>query len=199
MKMSQKETVLYGGAFHPPTRAHQAIVQACIEYATPRDADVWLLPSANRQDKTIDSSRDYRIALIEALLQDVEKSGVDVRIHTMELDDPRPTQTYETAKRMQEIYPNRRFVWVFGTDSLLTMPTWRGGVWLLHHLPMLIVQRDGSDCALPSAHARYLGIETKGISSTEVRRRLATGEVYDDLVSPHVGELLRRNWPVLTT
>jgi|GEM_PF-3241881 len=40
-----KNTIIYGGAFNPPTRAHQAILQACIDYAEQLsvDAEVWLM------------------------------------------------------------------------------------------------------------------------------------------------------------
>ena len=36
----QKESVVYGGAFNPPTRAHEQILQACVEYADEMHGDV---------------------------------------------------------------------------------------------------------------------------------------------------------------
>jgi nicotinate-nucleotide adenylyltransferase len=191
MKDMLKETIIYGGAFNPPTRAHQAIVQGCIDYAEPRGADVWLLPSANRRDKIIETSRERRVALLEALLQDVMKRTVRVEINTAELDRDATTETYETLQILSEAYPDRMFRWVFGSDSLATMPSWRGGEWLLRNLPMLIAEREGFPCTLTGENAQYLGVKTDGVSSTEVRRRLGSGETYDDLVSPHVRTLLQ--------
>lgn len=189
MKSSVKETIIFGGAFNPPTRAHQAILQACINYAAPRDADVWLLPSASRRDKEIAVPRDYRLELLGALLDDVTIGGVNVSVQTIELDRPCPTQTYTTVKELEAIYPNRRFVWVFGSDSIASMSTWNNGDRLLRHLPMLIVQRDDITYPIP-AQAQPLGVATQGLSSTELRRRLSVGEAYDELVGPAVKTLL---------
>lgn len=192
MQTVRKETVVYGGAFNPPTLAHQAIVGACATYAKTRGADVWLLPSASRRDKAIDTSRECRLELLEALVRDSNEEGVNMHICTVELDHPVPTQTYDTVEELCRSYPNRRFVWVFGTDSLVTMPHWHGGEWLYRHLPMLIVERSGSLCPLLGENATYLGITTGGISSTEVRRRLVAGEAYDELVSPQIAALLAK-------
>lgn len=186
-----QETIIYGGAFNPPTLAHQAIVQACIEYAKPRGADVWLLPSASRRDKEIAAPREYRLELIRALLDDVDVGQVNVAVHTLELDRPELTETYTTVCELQRVYPERRFVWVFGSDSVVSMPTWNHGAWLAQNLPMLIVQRD--DISYPtSTNCRVLGVTTRGFSSTELRRRLAAGELYDDLVGGAVAVLLRQ-------
>ncbi len=191
MEYTPKETIIYGGAFNPPTRAHQKIVQGCIDYAEPRGAEVWLLPSASRRDKTIVASYERRLQLLEALLSDVMHRTVRVEISTMELDRAKATETYETVQALAAAYPDRTFRWVFGSDSVATMPLWRGGEWLLRNLPMLIAERSGFPCDLPSENAQYLGVKTDEISSTEVRKRLASGEAYDDLVSPHVGALLK--------
>lgn len=99
-EFEQRETVIYRGAFNPPTRAHQAIVQACVDYAEPRNADVWLLPSASRADKQIEVGRERRIELCEALLSDVMRRTVDVHVELMELDRGLQTETYDTVREL---------------------------------------------------------------------------------------------------
>ncbi len=83
--MEKKETVLFGGAFNPPTRAHEAILQACVEYAEPRAADVWVVPSASRADKTIETSRELRLEYCQALTRDVLRRTVQIDVQMMEL------------------------------------------------------------------------------------------------------------------
>lgn len=63
-----KNTIIYGGAFNPPTRAHQAILQACIDYAEQLsvDAEVWLMPSGDRVDKKIEASYADRLELLSS-------------------------------------------------------------------------------------------------------------------------------------
>lgn len=186
----KKETIIYGGAFNPPTLAHQAIVEKCIDYAHIHDGEIWLLPSGERKDKTIAVQIDQRLALLEAFIKDIDAGDVPIRIEESELRRQQPTETCETVREYHEHYPDRRFVWVFGTDSLLSMPSWRDGDRLLRTLPMLIAERDGSVVTSLGKNCHYLGVKTGGISSTEVRKRIIAGEEYGELVGRHVASLL---------
>lgn len=183
---TSKNTIIYGGAFNPPTRAHQAILQACVEHARTLDAEVWLLPSGDRSDKTISVSRQRRLQLLQALVNDVILHDVQLDINTAELDRNEQTETYDTVMGMNESYPDRRFIWVFGSDSIVTMPSWRGGEWLVENLPMLVIERAGSPVEKLGRYALLLPVHTTMVSSTEVRRRLAANETVEELVTPSV-------------
>lgn len=187
---SPKETVIYGGAFNPPTRAHQAILQGCIDYAESRGADVWLLPSASRHDKTIIETYERRLEYCEALASDVAQRTVKVSILTTELDRAQPTETYDTVQEMAAGYPGRRFVWVFGADSVATMRQWNHGDWLYENLDLLVVERPGFEVAELGPRAVRLAVETAELSSTELRRRIACDEPYEDMVGQAVRQLL---------
>lgn len=185
-QFSSRETIIYGGAFNPPTLAHQAILQACVDYAACVDADVWLLPSGSRTDKSIEVSHARRIALCEALARDVARNNVTLRVDTTELSRSVPTETYDTVTGFAAAYPDRSFTWVFGSDSADTMHSWSGGLDMLKKLPMLIVERPGSPVATLPLLAKRLAVETTDISSTQLRERISRGDAYDDLVGPEV-------------
>lgn len=186
-----KETLIYGGAFYPPTRAHQAILQGCIDYAEPRSADVWLLPSASRIDKRIPETVENRIALCEALRRDVIQRTVTVEICRIELQRDIPTETYDTVQEFIARYPDRSFTWVFGADAVANMRLWGHGDWLYENLSMLVVSRPDTPPLSLGLRAMWLQVETGDVSSTEVRRRIAAGEDYSPLVGRHVGALLQ--------
>ncbi len=198
MKQIAQETIVYGGAFNPPTTAHQAIVQACVDYAEPRHAQVWLLPSASRHDKTIAVSHERRLALCEALLEDVMQRTVTLKIATTELDRGRMTETYDTVRELQAMYPDRSFRWVFGADSVASMSLWDHGEWLQRSLSMLVIDRPGTPQTKLGTHAIRLAVQTGEVSSTEVRRRLALGEAFGELVGVRVGALLRSTNGILS-
>ncbi len=190
IELEPQETIIYGGAFNPPTRAHQAILQACVDYAEPRQAEVWLLPSASRTDKIIETDHSQRLAFCEALTQDVIRRTVLLNIETTELLRESPTETYDTVRELEAQYPHRRFTWVFGADSVATMPTWDHGDWLRENLSMLVINRPGAVLPQLGVHAAELAVEAGSFSSTELRRRLADDEGYDDLVGQHVYAVL---------
>ena len=191
MNRSEKtETILYGGAFNPPTLAHMAILQACIDYARPRGAEVWLMPSGDRSDKSINASRSQRMAYLAAMLADVDSSGVATHILTTELDRSVQVETYDTVRELEALYPERHMTWVFGADSTETMGEWGHGQWLLDNLDMLVVDRQGYEINPRARRAIKLGVKTMVVSSTEVRQRLHDGRPVDDLVSRGVAQLL---------
>ena len=186
------ETIIYGGAFNPPTRAHQAILQACVDYAEPRQAEVWLLPSASRKDKTINEPFERRLEMCDALVQDVMRRTVNIDINIMELGKPQPTETYNTVCELNESFADRNFTWVFGEDSVATMSEWNHGPWLIEQLSMLVIERPGYHIGNLGPRAVKLAVDTGDVSSTELRQRLADGADFEHLVSPSVGALLAR-------
>ena len=184
------ETIIYGGAFNPPTLAHLAILQACVEYARPRSAEVWIMPSGDRRDKTIAVDRERRLEYVTAMADDAETEDVPVDLLLSELDRHVSVETYDTVLELDEQFPDRSFTWVFGADSTETMHDWKEGDWLLENLSMLAIEREGSRINPLAKRAMALTVPSLAVSSTMVRARLAAHESVDDLVSPRVAELL---------
>jgi nicotinate-nucleotide adenylyltransferase len=189
---NSRNTIIYGGAFNPPTVAHQAILQACINHAETISADVWVMPSGNRSDKTIEVSRAKRLQMIQALAQDVVAGSVEIKIETSELDRIEQTETFDTVMDMNDTYPDRHFIWVFGSDSVATMQDWQNGQWMFDNLSMLVIERPGTTIQKLGRYAMVLPVNTTEISSTIVRDRLAAHESIKDLVTPSVLEVLAK-------
>jgi nicotinate-nucleotide adenylyltransferase len=190
-KKKQIDTIIYGGAFNPPTRAHNAILQACVDHAETIEADVWLLPSGNRSDKTIEKAREDRLRMIEAMRRDVVKRTVQIDIETCELDRTVEVETIDTVDELHEAHPDRNFIWVFGADSVATMESWKDGERLKRELAMLVIARPGFELDDIPGNMTQITLEPMDVSSTLVRARLAAHEPIDDLVTPTVLAWLR--------
>lgn len=186
---TQIETVVYGGAFNPPTLAHVVILRACLEYARARGADVWIMPSGNRLDKVIPVSRERRLEYINALIHDAAQSDDDVTVVVSELDRQVYVETIDTLRELETTYPERTFTFVFGADSTETMSEWKDGDELLARLPMLVVEREGSRINPKARRAMPLKVKTPDVSSTQVRALLQSGGSLDGFVSPSVAQL----------
>lgn len=185
------ETVIYGGAFNPPTLAHVAILRACFEYAETNNADVWVMPSGNRSDKAIPTPRERRLEYVEAMIHDAQRNPNDqVQVQVTELDRPVAVETIDTVEELRTTYPERDFTFVFGADSTETMAEWKGGDVLLETLPMLVVERAGSRINPLARHAVRLQVETPEVSSTKVREQMASGGSIAALVSSSVARLI---------
>lgn len=185
-------TIVFGGAFNPPTIAHEQMLAVCVEIARKKGADIWILPSGERADKTIGVPTQHRLKYLDAMIRDVEHVGVSIDIQQYELTKNELINTFDTAKYFIEEYPQRDFLWVFGADSIGTMCDWPGGSWLKNNIRKIVFERDGaSNDSLDDPLAEMYTIQTTNISSTELRRRITAGEDYSDIVGENVYVVLQ--------
>ena len=186
-----KEIAIYGGTFDPPTRAHEAIMRACLDHA--EIDELLVMPSGVRSDKVGMSSDEVRMGLLRQLIT-VEFAECPVKLSDFEMKLPKPTETYRTVDAMRHTYPKHRFWYVFGADSIESMTTWKGGNQLREELHILAVPRLGYELPIETDRLQYLeigGIALAGISSSAVRQAMACGKPTDHLVSPVVARQLR--------
>lgn len=177
--------VVYGGAFNPPTIAHQRILQASIDWAEARDhPEVWVLPSGENNKKKTGISRTKRLEYCRALIASVKPKKILLRTELLEIDDTRRTDKVETAETLMRQNPDAEFWWIYGADSIETIDLW-GGEWLKTNTNMLIALRDGSTLDTIPERSEVMLVDTSGLlSSTAVRSMIARGENYLDAV-PH--------------
>lgn len=183
---------IYGGAFNPPTIAHQRIIEELTTYALTQNAKVILLPSGNRTDKTIYTDTETRLSYLDALIQDVPRGREIISIDTMELNRGHETETYETVQEMNGQYSNDELVWVFGSDSFNSIMSWNQGGWLLENVQMLIIERDGYPVN-PELFTNQEKIVVNGLvstSSTELRGFISDGKDYRHIVGNNVFKVL---------
>lgn len=186
-----KKILLYGGAFNPPTRAHTAIFSACLRYAQQNSMEFWLLPSGPRPDKSIVLDPELRLQLIRAALTDL---GIvdSVKVLELELRQLGLTESYLTIEKLRSQYPDKKFIWVFGSDSIETMKEWGGGERIFLNQQMLIIQRRGHVITEVPPNAVLVDVETPDISSTSVRQLARLGRSFDQWVTPSVAKLIQR-------
>lgn len=193
-KLSMKHYV-YGGAFNPPTIAHQQIIQELVNYARQQEhgAGLIVLPSGNRADKTIATPLKTRLDYLRALINDVDTTGVPVLVEDMELHREHQVQTYDTAQELAEKYPHEELVWVFGADSFNTMPEWKNGLWLIENLSILVIERQGYavNLELLSNQEKIRISSISDTSSTELRERILSDSNYRDIVGNNVFKVLQ--------
>lgn len=184
--------VVYGGAFNPPTKAHQKILQAGIDWALNRDAnsEVWLLPSGENNKKKTGIPRQKRLDYCQALIDSIDSRGTVVKIELLELDDTKPTDKIDTVIKLSRQNPDANLWWLYGADSLETINLW-GGNWLKANTNMLIAPRDNAPITDLPDGSEVLDVATSGcLSSTSVRSLLASGKGYNQAVPPAVAAII---------
>lgn len=204
----------YGGSFDPVHLGHLAVATAVRDAL---GAEVALLPAADPPHKDRTHADAAQRAAMLALAIDGEPGlGVDLR----ELEREGPSYTVDTLRLVRAgVGPHRPLAWVVGGDSLLQLDTWHRWRELFAHGHVLAVARPGSplgeaDIARRApAVQRQLGFRRRPVaalaeapaggfavlelprlrpeSSTEVRRRIASGGDWEALLPPAVAGFIR--------
>lgn len=186
------ETLIYGGAFNPPTKAHGEVIEACL--AQTGAEEVWVMPSADRFDKHFEIAKEDRLAMLQLMLGELSCGEAEVAICRLEIDElPAPTETALTYQALKDKYPGTDFRFIFGSDAYNSMPEWRGGSELQATLPMLVSPRNGDEIT-PRANIHILQpFPAPNVSSTEVRERIKAGEPIDEMVYRPVADYLHEH------
>lgn len=122
----------------------------------------------------------------------------------MELDRPGPSYTIDTLRQLGSLAPKARLFFIAGVDAALALPHWRGGLSLLEAAELIVVTRAGTSPGsleaflhgLPAAYRQRvhpLAIPEIGISSSDLRDRVASGRSIRYLVPPAVEDYIYKH------
>lgn len=177
------QVALFGGSFNPPHVGH-LLAAAYVRAVAEVDA-VWLLPVHRHPFGKALAPFETRVAMCKALCAGID--GLSVSRAESERDGP--GYTLLTVRHLQARHPGWRFRLVLGTDIVAELPRWHGWEQLVQEAPPLLLGRAGHPITPEQrSAAQAMGLELcdavalPEVSSTEVRRRIASGEPVEGLV-----------------
>jgi nicotinate-nucleotide adenylyltransferase len=183
MRIVMHHVALYGGSFNPPHVAHQ---MACLYVLSVTDVDqVWMMPSFHHPFAKQLVDFDRRVELCQAAAR-VFGERVQVSRIEQELDEGR---TLRVVQALQARHPDHRFSLVIGMDALAERTKWYRFAELEKLVTLIVLGRQGVE---PISGYTVLPA-LPGVSSTEVRRRLARNEDVRWLVPARVRELIAQH------
>jgi nicotinate-nucleotide adenylyltransferase len=166
---------LFGGSFNPPHISH-ALVAHSILLACEVD-QLWVLPCADHPFGKGLAPFEDRMELCRLAFQHLAPR---VRVVGLEALLPEPNFTVRTLRAIHAARPGLALKWVIGTDIVDELHLWREPEALPELCEMIIVPREGY------ARRGVLEFPIPGISSTEVRARVARDEDISGLVGREV-------------
>lgn len=110
-----KRVAIYGGSFSPPHLGHASVIEALLRLF-PCD-EIWVMPSADRHDKTITASGEHRINMLQLMIHELFPDP-KIKISDFELKLGRQTVTYETLKLLKEGHPGYEFHFALSSENL---------------------------------------------------------------------------------
>ena len=175
---NQKQSMklaLFGGTFDPIHNAHLTVAR---EAAGQFHLDqVWFVPAAHPPHKSDNTGATYedRFRMVELACQ------VDPRFVASDLEKgEHKSYSIETVERVRALGEQPYFI--IGADAFAEITSWHRWQELVRLTEFIVVTRPGHRYATP-AGARVHRLETVAlpVSSSEVRRKLAAGEIPAEL------------------
>ena len=203
--MAEKNIVIMGGSFNPPTIAHLRTLQAAVDAVGAEKGFFVPVSHAYLKRKMRRSgighlclSDELRIKMLEAMCEEDERLAVS----DLELSEVKAS-TYPTMCTFAEWYPQAKCYFVAGADKLKLLNLLGERSDFLERFGVVLFCRDGIDVEKEILKRRALwknresfvladqpeGIEQ--ISSTVIRERMLSGESLEGYVHPAAEELLR--------
>lgn len=181
-------TALYFGSFNPIHNGHLAVARYVVErgYAD----EVWFVVSPHNPHK-----QTADLAPEEARLEMARRAvggELQMSVCDVEFSMERPSYTVKTIDRLRELYPKHKFAILGGGDVAQTITTWREGARLLRENKILIYPR-GEDDEYGEPFEVMKDAPKMEISSTLVRRQIASGGDWQNLVPQSVAEYIKEN------
>jgi nicotinate-nucleotide adenylyltransferase len=159
-----KRIGLLGGSFNPAHRGHRRISLSAIE-ALGLDELWWLVSPGNplKQGRA-------DMAPFEARLRSARRMTRRSRIKVSDFEARAGTRyTIDTVARLKQRYPNARFIWLMGGDTVAELHRWKDWRKLAESLPIAVIARPGYD---RSAHAaRAMGWLRRFVRPSSQARR----------------------------
>jgi nicotinate-nucleotide adenylyltransferase len=184
--------------FNPPHFGHIALARAA---ATQLNLDrVLLTPVLIPPHKPAkwDPGAEQRLLMCRLAAQ------VDplIEVCTLELERPGPSYTVDTLRAIHANQPDAELTLILGADMARTLGSWREPREILKLARLAVAERDEVtrrevlDALAPLAGAErveFLEMDPRDISSSRVRRDLASGEEIEQLVGPDVAAHIAEN------
>jgi len=174
---------LFGGTFDPIHTAHLTVAREAADKF--RLDQVWFVPAAHPPHKTAQSGASYedRCRMVEIACQD------DPRFVISPLESgPGKSYSIETVERV--LASGEHPFFIIGADAFAEITTWHRWQDLVRLTEFIVVTRPGHPYRAPeSARVHRLDTLALPVSSSEIRRQLANGEIPPEL-PPQVAEFI---------
>lgn len=181
---------LFFGSFNPIHHGH--LILANYLYQTGLIDQVWFIVSPQNPFKLKSSLIDeyIRLHLVKLAIDGVPY----FRVSDIEFKLTKPSYTIDTLRKLAELYPDKEFSLIVGSDSYENIPRWKSGDSILNEYKILIYRRLGSTQIELSSKSQYLDASPIiEISSTDIREMVKRNQSIRYYVPENVVEEIAKS------
>ena len=139
---------ILGGSFNPAHKGHRSISMAAF-VALDLDEVWWLVSPGNPLKDQASDMAPFAIRYASAVRMArhalIRVSAIEVRLGKR--------FTVDTIDKLTRLYPNKRFIWLMGSDNLAQFDQWRGWRRIARQVPIAVIARPGYETVARAAPA----------------------------------------------
>lgn len=182
--MANNKIGLFGGTFDPPHIGHLILAGEAVSQFK-LDRLLWMLTPdpPHKLDNPI-TPLEHRLPMLQGMIA----HNPVFELSRLEIDRPGPHYTIDTVHLLAGQEPNAEIYLLIGGDSLWELSTWRLPADLITAVSKIgVMRRPGDFTDLAEIESQLPGVTEKihfvdallqPVSSRELRRRIAAGEMY---------------------
>lgn len=166
---------ILGGSFNPIHIGHAILANYITQYTDIEQ--LWLMvspqnPLKNEFDKSYDIHRLAMTELVASKCENVITSGFEFTL-------PKPSYTVNTLQKLQEKFPEHKFVLIIGADNWCNFHKWKDFETILANHELMVYPRLGYEIDIPfELHSKVYKLNSPiiEISSTYIREQIRAGK-----------------------
>lgn len=196
--MIKNRIAIFGGTFDPPHIGHLILAgEAVSQFDLNRLLWVLTPDPPHKQENQI-TPLEQRLPMLQSMIA----HNPIFEISRLEIDRPGPHYTIDTVKLLAEQEPSAEIILLIGGDSLADLPKWRFASDLIAAISKIgVMRRPGDFADLSEIESQLPGITQKiqfidallqPVSSSELRRRIKSGEMARYYLPPEVFEYIEK-------
>jgi nicotinate-nucleotide adenylyltransferase len=189
---------IFGGSFDPVHNAHLAIARVCQDQA--KLDEVWFTPTAIQplKQKGPRATDAHRIEMVRLAIRE-EPTW---RVCTIEIDRGGFSYSVDTLRQIHEELPDADLFFLIGADALQDVAKWKEPREIFRMATPLVVRRAAQHApdvdqlkllCTTDTQPRLIDMPAMNVSSSEIRRRVAAGELLDELVPAAVAKFINQH------
>lgn len=186
-------TGLFFGSFNPIHNGHLAIARYLLDNGYCRE--IWFVISPRnplKEDTTL-LPEALRLQMVEAAIADDPR----MKACDIEFSMPRPSYTIDTLKKISSAWEGMDFALIIGGDNLRDFTLWKDYHTIAAEYDIFVYPRPGVNVPGTDYHRlKLVDAPLSGISSTEIRHRIATGQDIREYVPHEALDLIVRNYKI---
>lgn len=193
---------LYGGTFDPVHKGHLKVAIKTLEQFNLDE--LWFMPAKippHKQTASV-SDENHRLNMLDLAVSELD--SYKYKICKYELEKDSVSFSYLTLKAFNEIYPEHKFYFIIGEDSLRDFSKWKHPELISIYTELIVAPRMNVDYeiinryieeykALYNSRIHILKFPLVEISSTDIRNRVKDNIDFKELLPDRVYDYIIRH------